>query len=149
LSSAQEISNSFVSSNDSLFLSISSTFSQTEEFSFKQKLKDIGDDIPAEVNERQEDVDILTEQLDNLHVEPWETGEIIHKPNEKCKISTLSDKKHGTSESENFCLKENSSVCEKVDEIDRNNESFDDTNEFEISLQCLLFSFCDLQYKQK
>jgi hypothetical protein len=85
------------------------------------------------VNERQEDVDILTEQLDNLHVEPWETGEIIHKPNEKCKISTLSDKKHGTSESENFCLKENSSVCEKVDEIDRNNESFDDTNEFEIS----------------
>jgi hypothetical protein len=85
------------------------------------------------VNERQEDVDILTEQLDNLHVEPWEIGGIIHKPNEKCKISTLSDKKHGTSESENFCLKENSSVCEKVDEIDRNNESFDDTNEFEIT----------------
>ena len=85
------------------------------------------------MNERQEDVDILTEQLDNLHVEPWEIGGIIHKPNEKCKISTLSDKKHGTSESENFCLKENSSVCEKVDEIDRNNESFDDTNEFEIT----------------
>lgn len=85
------------------------------------------------MNERQEDVDILTEQLDNLHVEPWEIGEIIHKPNEKCKISTLSDKKHGTSESENFCLKENSSVCEKVDEIDRNNESFDDINELEIS----------------
>ena len=85
------------------------------------------------MNERQEDVDILTEQLDNLHVELWEIGGIIHKPNEKCKISTLSDKKHGTSESENFGLKENSSVCEKVDEIDRNNESFDDTNEFEIS----------------
>ena len=79
------------------------------------------------MNEQQEDVDILTEQLNNLHVEPQETGDIIHKPNEKCTISTLSDQKLCTSESEN------SSVCQKRDEIDSNNESFDDTNEFEIS----------------
>lgn len=78
------------------------------------------------MNER-EDLDILTEQLDNLRMESWETGEIIHKLNQKGTISTLSDEKLCTSESEN------SSVCEKRDEIDSNKESFDDTNEFEIS----------------